>query len=220
MFNSNIGPKWAPLRHIRLQNSLVKSNGAIGLPIYDFLLVPKSNYMSNWHCLGVIGTWKNFYLLSLGPKFADTTPTPPSPTLTPGRFLSKWNHFISGSHRRSPSKMKLIGSVLFQTFCWHTDRYTHAHTQDHCNKPLAGINNYTVKPADTSNESVSVLKRALCCATLLFYRSSVVSIWYSTLWHVSRKWSRKPGRRRILRRKSSWRDWSEEWSVCGWSIWT
>ncbi len=48
----------------------VKSNGAVGLPIYDFLLVSNSNYMSNSHRLGVIATLKKFsYLLSLGPNF-------------------------------------------------------------------------------------------------------------------------------------------------------
>ncbi len=76
MFNSNIGPNTAPLRDIRLQNlgdlefdrsrSLtVKSNGAFELPIYDFLLVSNSNYMSNSHRLGVIVTQKKFLLLSL-----------------------------------------------------------------------------------------------------------------------------------------------------------
>ena len=50
MFNSNIGPNWAPLRNWRLHNlgdldfdlsrSLkVRSNGAIGLAIYGFLLM-------------------------------------------------------------------------------------------------------------------------------------------------------------------------------------
>ena len=48
----------------------VKSNGAVRLPIYDFLLVSNSNYMSNSHRLGVIVTQKMFsYLLSLGPNF-------------------------------------------------------------------------------------------------------------------------------------------------------
>ncbi len=50
MFNSNMGPNYAPLRDIRLQNvgdvdfypsrSLkVKCDGAIGLTIYGFLLM-------------------------------------------------------------------------------------------------------------------------------------------------------------------------------------
>ena len=44
----------------------VKFNGAVRLPIYDFLLVSNNNYMSNSHHLGVIATRKIFsYLLSL-----------------------------------------------------------------------------------------------------------------------------------------------------------
>ncbi len=56
MFNSYIGPNWGPLRYIRLQNVgdlefdlsrslMVKSNGAVRLPIYDFLLVSNNNYV-------------------------------------------------------------------------------------------------------------------------------------------------------------------------------
>ncbi len=81
----------APLRDISLQNlgdldfglsrSLqVKFKGAVGLPIYDFLLVSKSNYMSNSHRLGVIATRKYFsFLLSLGPNFDTHPQTHPSP---------------------------------------------------------------------------------------------------------------------------------------------
>ncbi len=58
MFNSNIGPKWAPLRDIRLQNLgdldfdlsrsvKVKCDSAIGLPIYGFLLMINSNLWPN-----------------------------------------------------------------------------------------------------------------------------------------------------------------------------
>ena len=92
----------ALLRDIKLQNlgdlefdlsrSLkVKSNGAVGLPIYEFLLVSNSNYMSNSHRLGVIGTRKfSSYLLSLGPNFdLHPQPTPTPPTVTPGRFFFK-----------------------------------------------------------------------------------------------------------------------------------
>ncbi len=58
----------------------VKSNGAVGLPIYDFLLVSNSNYMSNSHRLGVIVTRKFFsYLLSLGPNFDPPPAGPPLP---------------------------------------------------------------------------------------------------------------------------------------------
>ncbi len=61
LFPSN---KKDPLRAISLKNMYlsrslkVKSNGAVGLPIYEFLLVSNSNYMymSNWHRLGVIAT--------------------------------------------------------------------------------------------------------------------------------------------------------------------
>ena len=85
----------APLWDIRLQNMgdldfnlsrspKVKSNGAVGFPIYDFLLVSNSNQMSISHRLGVIAPRQFFsYLLSLGPNFG-----PPTPTLTPGRFLA------------------------------------------------------------------------------------------------------------------------------------
>ncbi len=56
-FNNNIGRNPAPLRDIRLQKltdidfdrsrSLkVRSNAAAGLPVYDFLLVSNSKYMS------------------------------------------------------------------------------------------------------------------------------------------------------------------------------
>ncbi len=97
MFNSNIGPNWAPLRDISLvslqnpsdldfdlsRSLKVKSNGSVGLPIYDFLLVSNSNYMSNSHPLGVIAARKKFsYLLSLGPKFGP----PPGPPLLWGDF--------------------------------------------------------------------------------------------------------------------------------------
>ncbi len=112
MFNSNIGPNQAPLRDIRLQNlcdldfdlsrSLkVKSSGAFRLAIYDFILVSNSNYMSVCHRLEVLDTQKLFsYLLSLGPNFE-----PPTPTLTPGGFFSKSNHFFPG-RRKAATKNK------------------------------------------------------------------------------------------------------------------
>ena len=93
----------------------VKSNGAGGLPIYDFLLVSNSNYMYNLYRLGVIATQNFFsYLLSLGPNFDHHHPTP---TLTLGRFLLKSNHFIPGSKGSLPLKMKLIGEILFVQCC-------------------------------------------------------------------------------------------------------
>ncbi len=77
MFNSNIGPNQAPLQDIsHLSRSLkVKSNGAVGLPIYDFLLVSNSNQVSNSHRLGVTQPLKNvLHLLSLELNF--NTPPP------------------------------------------------------------------------------------------------------------------------------------------------
>ncbi len=54
----------------------VKFNGAVGLRIYDFILVCNSYYMSKSHRLGVIATGKSFsYLLSLGPNFDTHTHT-------------------------------------------------------------------------------------------------------------------------------------------------
>ncbi len=78
----------------------VKSNGAGGLPIYDFLSVSNSKYMSNSQRLGVIATRKFFsYLLSSGPNFG-----PPKPTLALCQFLSKSNRFLLGSEARPPPK--------------------------------------------------------------------------------------------------------------------
>ena len=79
-FNSNIWPNLAPLQDIRLRNlsdfdfdsdldfdfsrSLkAKSNGAVGLPIYDILLVSNSKYVSMCRRLGVIATG-NFFPIS------------------------------------------------------------------------------------------------------------------------------------------------------------
>ncbi len=51
-----------------LKSLKVKSNGAVGLTIYDFLLVPNSNYMSNSHHLGVIASRNFSAISSLCPK--------------------------------------------------------------------------------------------------------------------------------------------------------
>ncbi len=125
MFNSNIGPNLAPLRDISLQNlgdldfdlsrSLkVRSNGAVGLPIYDFLLMSNSNYVSNWHRLGVRAT-QNFFLLSLiiRTKFRHSHTCPFPGAIFCSDFFSKSNGFVPGSEGRLPPKMKLIGSVFF-----------------------------------------------------------------------------------------------------------
>ncbi len=48
----------------------VKSDGALGPPIYNFPVVLKSKHMCTSYHLGVIATKKNFsYLLSLRPNF-------------------------------------------------------------------------------------------------------------------------------------------------------
>ncbi len=111
----------------------VKSNGAVRLLIYDFLLVSNSNYMSNSHRLGLIATRKILFLsLIIRAKFR-----PPRPTLTPRRLFSKSNHFIPGSKRSLPCKMKLIGETVLR-YDTRTDRQTDA--QSDRNKPLAGFN--------------------------------------------------------------------------------
>ncbi len=69
----------------------VKSNGAVGLPIYEFLLM--SNSMSISHRLGDICTWTfSLYLLSLGQNLAALGPPLPRADF----FFSKSNHFIPG----------------------------------------------------------------------------------------------------------------------------
>ena len=79
----------------------VKSNGEVGLPKYDFLLVSNSNYMSKARHLGVTATRKFFsYLLSLEPNF-----DPPHPPLPWGDFFSKSIGFLSGSEGRLHQKL-------------------------------------------------------------------------------------------------------------------
>ncbi len=67
LFNGNIGPTWAPLGDIRLQNvsdlvfdisrSLkVKSRDSVLLPTYKFLLVSNSNHTPVSNGVAVIGT--------------------------------------------------------------------------------------------------------------------------------------------------------------------
>ncbi len=98
------------LGDIRLRNLSdlalkVTYNGAIKLPIYDFLLVSNIIHMSISHRLAD-NSRSNFffYLLSLGRSFAlDITRT-----LTPGRFFSESNHVIPGSGESFHPKI-LIG---------------------------------------------------------------------------------------------------------------
>ncbi len=85
----------------------VKSNGSVGLLMYDFLLVSDNNYMSICNRLATRTIFS--YLLTLEPNFG--SPHPPLP------FISKSNGFIPGSDGSPPPKMKLIGSNLFQIVC-------------------------------------------------------------------------------------------------------
>ena len=136
MFNSNRRPQEAPFRssarykpqnlgdlEFDLSMSLkVKSNGAVGLPIYDFLLASNCNYVCNSHHLGVAATRKFFsYLLSFGPNF-DLPPNPPLPLVN-----CFPNGFLPGSQESLPPKMKFISSIFFEIFVnGHTDPQTNA----------------------------------------------------------------------------------------------
>ena len=53
----------------------VKSNGAVGLPIYEFLLIPNSKHMSKSH-LRVIAIRKNLLSLIITPRHPQTHPFP------------------------------------------------------------------------------------------------------------------------------------------------
>ena len=80
-FKSNVWPNSDPLPDMHLNDTeltfkslKIKSEGAIGLPIYDFLLMCNSKFMSISHRLAAIGAWKFLcYLFSLGQN-SDHTP--------------------------------------------------------------------------------------------------------------------------------------------------
>ena len=101
----------------------VKSNGAVGLSIYGFLLMANSNLMSISARLGDICTVKRFpYLLSL---------PSPRPTLTPRRRFSKSNHFIP-VRGKAPTKYEVewlntFWGILLRHTHRRTDRHTHTH---------------------------------------------------------------------------------------------
>ena len=126
---SNISPNFAPLRDMTLWNLIdlefdfsksfyVKYDGAIYLPIYNSPLVSNSNYTSISHRLAVIAAQKICsYLLTLEPNF-DSPPTPHHHTHPyPGAIFLKPNHFMSVSEGRLPTKMKLIGQIVFEISC-------------------------------------------------------------------------------------------------------
>ncbi len=98
----------------------VKSNGAFRRPIYDFLLVSNSNYLSSFRSYN----HSKYFLLSLiiRPKFWTA-----KLTLTPSQFFSKPNPFFPGSKGRLPSKMKSIGWMLGI----FGNRRTYAHGRTH-----------------------------------------------------------------------------------------
>ncbi len=121
----------------------VKCNGAFELPIYDFLLVSNSNYMSNLHRSGVIATRKFFScLLSLGPNF-DPNPHPPphhpSPTLTPGWFFSKLNGFPPWVRRKASTKNEVDQFNIFWDILLTDTQKTHTQTNG-SKEPRAGFN--------------------------------------------------------------------------------
>ncbi len=89
----------------------VKSNGAVGLPIYDFLLVFNNNHMSFCNCLGVIiiSHSKNV-LLSLIIRAKFWTPhTHPYP----GAIFFKIEWFPPWAREKAATKVKLIGLIFF-----------------------------------------------------------------------------------------------------------
>ncbi len=150
MLKTNIGPNYAPLWDIRLWNLggldfdlsrsfKVKSNGAVGLLIYDFLLVSSSNYASNSHRLEVIASRKIkifSYLLSLGPNF---DPPHPHPSLPPGEFSQ--NRVTSSLGPREAFHEKWRWSVqYFLRYVVNRDTQTDRHTHKAI---LAGFNYWT-----------------------------------------------------------------------------
>ncbi len=108
----------------------VKSNGAVGLPIYDFPLVSNSNYMSNSHHVGVIATG-NIFLLSLiiRAKFRPThTHAYPGESFIKIESLHPWVH---GKH---PMKNEVD---RLNTFCAMLLADTHTQTDIHTHKAIA-----------------------------------------------------------------------------------
>ncbi len=97
----------------------VQSNGAIGVPTYDFLLMYNNNHMA---------ARKNVLSLIITPNFWT-----PIPTLTQGRFFSKSNDFNPGSEGSLPPRTKSGGWILFQIFV-HRQKSISTHTHPHGKK--------------------------------------------------------------------------------------
>ncbi len=116
MASSNIAPNSASLWDKRVWNPndidfdlsrSLHSDGAIWLLLYDFLLVSNNNYISISHRLAVTADQKKIWNSSTSYRWAKISDPHTHPY--PGANFSKSNHFISGSERRLPPKMKLIG---------------------------------------------------------------------------------------------------------------
>ena len=113
----------------------VTSNGAVGFPIYNFLLVSNSKYMSILNRSGVIATRKNV-LLSLTMNSDEghppPYPTPPHPPPLPrGDFFQ--NPIVSSLGQMKGCHQKWSWSVQYvlRYFVNHTQRQTDRQT-DKC----------------------------------------------------------------------------------------
>ncbi len=112
---------------------------AVGLPIYDFLLMYSSDHMSIPHHLAVIAAWKIFsknILLSLiiRPRFQ--TPIVAIANLPPGGVSLKFESL----HARVKGKPPAQSEFDWLNTLWNillTDRCTHTRALQY--KPLAGF---------------------------------------------------------------------------------
>ncbi len=98
VFNGNVWPNWTSSQDISLQNDIecelsralkVKSNGAPGLTMFDFLLMSNCNNMPISHLLTVITTRKFPHLFSSGQNFITATGCTATP-IPECFFLNGW----------------------------------------------------------------------------------------------------------------------------------
>ena len=96
----------------------VKSNGALGLHTYEFLLASNSNhvYLSSISCYSHLKKLFLLFFLNIRPKFWTSLIYPYSAAI-----LFKMNGFLPGSEGKPPPNMKLVNSILFTIFL-HTDK--------------------------------------------------------------------------------------------------
>ncbi len=130
---NSIWPVWAPLRDIRplklgdldfdLSKSLkVKSNGAVGTPIYDILLMYKVTICFSLTVMATIGT--------------RITMPPPLPTYT--HTPLPWGDvvfFFNTEWFPALHKMKLSGSIFLRGIIFWTRTQTDRQTDRNTNKP-------------------------------------------------------------------------------------